>query len=329
VRPETSKSGPPLRAGDVVEVRPANEILATLDQDGTLKGMLFMPEMIAHVGKRYTVTRRVDKICNMVDTTGSRRMDSTVYLAELRCDGSGHGGCQAGCKVYWKDEWLRRVDDKGAVASSSAADLAKLQRVSIAATKVARAVGANGSDTWRCQATDALKASEPLKRSDVRQYLRELRNGNFGPLRFAALLIRAFVMECAYLVGLLKTLPLRGSAQGAAETGTLNLQPGDLVKVRTPKEIAGTLDQSGMDRGLSFDREMLPYCGRTFRVKERVRRIIDEKTGRMLTIPRDCIILDGVACSGERSVGRWLCPRAIYPFWRESWLSKVEDSSRS
>ena len=40
----------------------------------------------------------------------------------------------------------------------------------------------------------------------------------------------------------------------------------------------------------------------------------------MLKIPKDCLILEGAVCSGERSTGRWFCPREIYPFWREAWL---------
>jgi hypothetical protein len=70
---------------------------------------------------------------------------------------------------------------------------------------------------------------------------------------------------------------------------------------------------------------MLPYCGKTYRVKDRVERIIDDRTGRMLKISADCLILDGVVCSGERSVGRWFCPRQIYPYWREAWLRPVDD----
>ena len=53
--------------------------------------------------RRYTVSRRVDKICDTVSGSGSRRTHSTVYLEDLRCDGSGHDGCQAACKIYWKD----------------------------------------------------------------------------------------------------------------------------------------------------------------------------------------------------------------------------------
>jgi hypothetical protein len=306
------------------------EILATLDKDGTLEGMPFMPEMIAHIGRRYTVTRRAEKICDTVGKSGIRRMRSTVYLADLRCDGSAHGGCQAGCKIYWKEAWLRRVDGHSTVPGNRDADAAALEAVSKAGTRAVREVGGVRSDIWRCQATDAVKASEPLKQRDVRQYWRELTNGNFNPLRFAGLTIRAFVMECAWLLGLLKPLPLHGPSEHAAEDDgakncPLNLQPGELVQVRTPKEIAATLDRSGMNRGLSFDREMLPFCGRTFRVKESVRRIIDDKTGRMISIPKDSIILDGVVCSGERScAGRWFCSREIYAFWRESWLKRVE-----
>lgn len=324
-----SVGGLPLRPGDIVEVRSAAEILATLDKDGSLKGMPFMPEMLAHVGRRYTVSRRVDKICNTIDLSGSLRMDDTVYLADLRCDGSGHGGCQAGCKIYWKEAWLRRVDDDSTPRSINNADPAKLEQVASTATRTTRQLEGKRSEVWRCQATDALKASKPLKRLDIGQYWRELTNGNYGPIRFFGLMIRAFVMESAFQLGLLKSLPLAGPTERGTESQALNLRPGELVKVKAPKEIAATLDHCGMNRGLSFDREMLPFCGRTFRVKDTVQHIIDDKTGRMLTIPKDCIILEGGGCSGERSVGRWFCPRDIYPFWRESWLQRAEESEPS
>ena len=70
---------------------------------------------------------------------------------------------------------------------------------------------------------------------------------------------------------------------------------------------------------------MLPYCGGTYRVKRRVERLIDDRTGKMIRIPSDCLILDGVVCSGELSTGRWFCPRQIYPYWREAWLRRVDE----
>jgi hypothetical protein len=321
----------PLRPGDVVEVRSAAEILATLDKDSAVDRMPFMPEMAKLVGQRFTVTRRVDKICDTIALTGSRRMHETVYLEDLRCDGSGHGGCQAGCKIYWKDAWLRRVDEHagaGGVSDKNTEDAAKLEQLAQAGTRTVRETGGQRAEVWRCQATEALSATEPLKTSNLAQYWRELTNGNFGLLRFIFISVRGFPMEIARRVGLLKPLPLKGSGSQSAATKRLDLRPGDLVKVRSPDEIEVTLDKRGHNLGLSFDREMLPYCGRTFRVKDKVRQIIDDKTGRMLKIPRDCLILEGVVCSGERSPGTWFCPRQIYPYWREAWLSRVEEADR-
>ncbi len=326
----TSAGERPLRPGDVVEVKSAAEILATLDGDAALDRMPFMPEMVRHAGRRYTVTRRVDKICDTVAATGSRRMYTTVYLDDLRCDGSGHGGCQAGCKLYWKEAWLRRVDDDSAAVDAGSEGGAELERLAESGTRTVREVGDDAPEVWRCQATEAFKASDLLKTfKNPQQYWREFRNGNFGLLRLIRLVARAFPMEVAARVGLLKALPLRGPGSQSSPAEPLDLQPGDLVQVRPPAEIAATLDEAGHNRGLSFDREMLPYCGQTLRVKDRVHRLIDDRTGRMLQIPKDCIILEGAVCSGERSTGRWLCPRAIYPYWREAWLRRVEESERT
>ena len=97
------------------------------------------------------------------------------------------------------------------------------------------------------------------------------------------------------------------------------------MRVRSPEEIRATLDSRGLNRGLSSGREMLARCGRTYRVQARVRRIVDDRTCRIIEISRDCIILEGVVCSGERTVGCWFCPRAIYSYWREAWLERIDD----
>ena len=83
------------------------------------------------------------------------------------------------------------------------------------------------------------------------------------------------------------------------------------------------LDRRNRNRGLVFDGEMVPYCGREFVVRERVTRLIDERTGKMIDLPRDCIMLEGVICSGHLSRERLFCPRSIPPYWREIWLERV------
>jgi hypothetical protein len=117
---------------------------------------------------------------------------------------------------------------------------------------------------------------------------------------------------------------VRGLANGKTPAQTLDLQPGEWVQVRPINEIRPTINGKRRNRGLKFDVEMVPYCGRTFRVLAKVEKIINERTGRMMRLPNECVILDGVTCSGCFSQDRLFCPRSIYPYWREIWLKRVE-----
>jgi hypothetical protein len=313
----------PLRPGDVVEVKSPAEIFASLDGD-SIDHMPFMAEMLQHAGKRYTVSRRVDQICDTVAATGSRRMRDAVYLDDLRCDGSAHGGCQAGCRLYWKEAWLRRVDGPAEAPAVPQEQSPGLDAVLEAGTRTVR----DGEERWRCQNTESLKATTQLRVfKDPDQYWREFRNGNFGALRFIWRAARSLVLEVAHRLGLTDQNPLRGPGPGSPhyDYEPLDLQPGEFVQVRSPEEIEVTLDAKGNNRGLSFDREMLRYCGQTMRVKARVNHIIDESSGRLIHIKRDAIILEGGVCTGECSTGRWFCPREIYAYWREAWLKRVEE----
>ena len=47
--------------------------------------------------------------------------------------------------------------------------------------------------------------------------------------------------------------------------------------------------------------EMSWYCGRTFRVRARLDKFIDERTGVMKTLKTPAVILEGVTCSGRHS----------------------------
>jgi len=54
-----------------------------------------------------------------------------------------------------------------------------------------------------------------------------------------------------------------------------------------------------------------------------VARFIDDRTSKMVHLKTDAVTLDGVTCTGNFSSRRWFCPRAVYPYWRESWLRRV------
>ena len=100
-----------LRPGELVEVRSKEEILATLGPDATRDGLPFMPEMLRFCGQRFRIHKpsRQDLRHRRQDGWTARLYD-TVHLRDLRCDGSAHGGCEAGCLMFWREAWLKRVD---------------------------------------------------------------------------------------------------------------------------------------------------------------------------------------------------------------------------
>ena len=69
----------PFIQGQVIVIRSSEEIAATLDADGKLEGLLFMPEMACYCGSNAIVHRNVDKTC-VEGFGGMRRMFSTVLL---------------------------------------------------------------------------------------------------------------------------------------------------------------------------------------------------------------------------------------------------------
>ncbi len=315
-----------LRSGNVVEVRPPAEILATLDEDGCLEGVPFMPEMLRYVGGRYTVTARVERACDTVNPINSRRMPSTVLLEDLRCDGSAHGGCEAGCLLYWKEAWLRPVSENDSPPRSDAQNgsLAELEARVHRNTRAARSEVATPKEVYRCQATEFPKATEPLSWFEPRSFVRELACGNVGVWSWLKVSTRAFLYAIVWKLGLRPSGPVHSRSEDVDTSTTLGLKPGDRVRVKSKIEIERTLTDA-KTRGLWFDREMLPYCNQTHTVKGPVTRFINEVTGEMVELKSDAVILEGVVCQGQHSVGRWFCPRAIYPWWRDCWLERVED----
>jgi hypothetical protein len=162
---------------------------------------------------------------------------------------------------------------------------------------------------------------------DIRQYVRDISSGNIGLRQFLKVVSIAWFnwiqrqWKGAGYPFLDNKLLLDGKSTPSM---VLNLQPGEFAKVRAIEEILPTLNQKYKNRGLWFDNEMAVYCGRTARVLKRVVRIINEKTGEMIKLPNDCLILEGVICTGELTRFRFFCPRAMYPYWREIWLERLE-----
>ena len=75
---------------------------------------------------------------------------------------------------------------------------------------------------------------------------------------------------------------------------------------------------------LGFRPVMTPYCGKRYRVLQYVKKIIDARTRRLISLGGSAVILDGVVCNGRM---RRFCPRMVYPYWRDIWLTKIESGA--
>jgi hypothetical protein len=318
-----------LRAGDLVEVRAADEILQSLDERATFEGLPFMPEMVEYCGKRFEVSKRADKVCDTIKWSGCRKLPNSVLLEDLRCTGAGHDGCQAECRLFWKERWLRRVTPGDAPPASGGTEpaIAKLRELSARNAKRNATEGGTQEPLYRCQATELFNATKRLRVFDPTVYIGQYTSGNVALDRFLRVMSRAVVEEPKRKLGLMPEVFLAGTQTKAPPEVPLNLKPGEWVRVKEPAEIAKTLTPGGRNRGLWFDREMLTYCGKTLRVRQRVNRFVDDQNGKMVALKTDAVTLDGATCTGDVSMRRWFCPRLIYLYWRESWLERVPGPS--
>ena len=298
-----------LLPGDWVEVKAAAEIERTFDAAGSREALPFMPEMLRACGRRFRVKLRAERTCVYPPERSLRVLQECVVLDDLRCDGSAHGGCELGCRIYWKEAWLQKVNGPLAGAPAPAPS-----RLALPVTR------AEDPAAYVCQGTELVRATTPgAPLWSPGQYLRFLKVGTFTPAEVATMFARRGVRSLSHRAGrLLRSRP--APAPRPRANGALGLEAGEWVEVRSEREILSTLDERGTLGGLAFASDMHVFCGRRMRVLKRVERILSETTGRVRTI-RDTVFLEGAVCNRH-----WGCARGMPMMWREAWLKRVGEA---
>ena len=317
------------RAGDRVVVRSAEEILSTLDSNGTLHGLPFMPEMLDWCGKPFFVERRAEKTCvdiaSLSPVFPHRRFanEDVVFLDGPRCGGQDHDRCKRACKIFWKEDWLRAPDSTETQPPTSEPDRdALLPRLR---TKL-------DEERYFCQSTQLHAATEafPGRKAPwmLRIVLREIRNGDRGVLEILKLsLLRAWQVLLRAFHG---KQWLHGPHERTTPTLSLDLKPGDKVRIKSRADIVATLNHRMRNRGMGVCPEMTRYCSGNAEVLDRVDRLIDERTGTMREI-RNTVTLQKMRrknpmmpnsdCLCANVLGD--CPRGELMYWREIWLERA------
>lgn len=311
------------KVGDLVEIRSWEEIEKTLDEKGALEGIPFMREMLPFCGRRARILRNVDKVYDYGKTKTLRRTKDCVLLVDIRCDGAAHGGCQARCSIFWKTAWLKRVKAGGVLEAVTRAE----REAVMPAVASAHPALQPQSDHYVCQYTEVQPASKPMSKSDIRQDFRPLFSGNVSlPAFFIAILTWEF-NRVQQLRGGIPFPAMSNSGQAKTPPSEpKNISAGTTARILSVAEIGKTLDVTSRNRGLWFDREMTKHCNQPYRVLNRVDRIIDDATNKMVPMKTPCLILDDVVASGEflHFLGQ-----QEYLFWREAWLDGERNAAES
>lgn len=112
---------------------------------------------------------------------------------------------------------------------------------------------------------------------------------------------------------------------GLPVTGSRNIQinPGDLVRVRPKEEIEGMLDYRGTYKGCPFIEGMYAHCGQTYKVLKNASYFYDELKEKLCKC-KDLVVLDGTICYGKQKLYSTKCDLLCCFFWHKEWLEKVE-----
>jgi hypothetical protein len=299
------------RRGDWVEIRPFSEICRTLDSDGMLNGLPYMPEMAGLCGKRIKIHNRADHI--EADSFGMRKMEDAVLLEDVRCNGAHHGNCQRGCMILWRSAWLKPVAvDKSTMDKSPATVPKACLKVDNPQHSFDWMTNRNGR--YICQCTQLQNITMPLHFLDIRQYVKNIYWGILNPGEQFQILGRHLAIKLRN--NLYKS---RSTKLPSPANEFMQFSPGEWVEVKNIQEIEQTLDPLSKNRGLLFMNEMRKHCGHKYQVEAPINRIINDTDGKMVNM-KNTVVLKNVVCDGSCHFG---CPRQSWLFWRVEWLRKI------
>lgn len=301
-----------LKQKDLVRVKSLKQIINTLDVDGCLDGLPFMPEMVEYCGKTYRISFKVEKTCvdNPVMYMGEFKNNDVYFLEDLRCSGANHNGCNRACRIFWKESWLEPISNDDSKCISY--DLSHNDEIVKNKLKTKKT-----DEIYFCQSTQLRYATRPLtSKEKVFKLIKDVKIGTYDLINATKLLLLPVLRK---LIRKIKDQHPHGILTKTPE-GILNLQPGEIVEVKPLDEIVATLDKNGKNKGLSFEPDMKTFCGKQFKVRNRLDKMILEKNGKMIDV-RNSVILEGVTCECYFAFGG--CPRKEFQFWREIWLKRV------
>ncbi|KUO53562.1 MAG: hypothetical protein APF76_12195 [Desulfitibacter sp. BRH_c19] len=100
-----------LKAGDLVRVKSKEEIEATLNHLGQLRGCGFMADiMTPYCETIQRVLKPMERFVNERDLR-VKKCKGLILLEGVMCEGTTKfGRCDRSCFIFWREEWLEKVE---------------------------------------------------------------------------------------------------------------------------------------------------------------------------------------------------------------------------
>lgn len=292
--------------GFQVRVKSKELILALLNEKGMTDGLPFMPEMFPCCGEIFKIHKCISRI--FIEGTGVYEHKESFILEGVRCNGAFHRDCQRACNILWKKEWLESTGTESK------------QNITEKKSDGQKYFFLDKSLICQGQASVFLNYGKPLSFWDYKQYLYDIRTKNLSVSGILVMLCRTFFRRTGWdFLKKLKSLTLLKNEKHLI--GNSSIKKGDLVEIRSVKEIQMTLNKKNKLKGLLFSEVMWKFCGKKFRVLKQIEHMINEQTGVFVKLS-DTYLLNNNICDGLDFRG---CPRECYWFWKKDWLKKLRE----
>ena len=110
VTPSPSVSATTWQSGDLVRVRSKHEIEATLDSWKELKGCAFLEYMWQYCDTNQRVLQPMERFLDERDYR-VKKCKGIILLDDVICRGTPvFGRCDRCCHLFWREEWLEKID---------------------------------------------------------------------------------------------------------------------------------------------------------------------------------------------------------------------------
>jgi hypothetical protein len=87
------------------------EILSTLDPFKELKGCAFLPEMYQYCETTQVVLKSMERFIDERDYK-PKKTQGLILLENVICSGTPlYGKCDRCCFLFWREEWLEKIND--------------------------------------------------------------------------------------------------------------------------------------------------------------------------------------------------------------------------